>query len=61
MVKKLFVQWLSNQSIKGLYSVLDANSLVNKNIEEYDIVGGVPAKKISNRNEIIKERKLTYL
>ena len=34
-------------------AIIAANSVNNKNVEEYDIVGGVPAKKINNRKEII--------
>jgi len=38
----------------GKGAVVGANSLVNKNIAPYDIVGGVPIKKISNRNNFKK-------
>lgn len=33
----------------GNGAVIGANSLVNKNVEPFDIVGGVPIKKISSR------------
>lgn len=33
----------------GKGAVVAANSVVNKNVEPYDIVGGVPASKISSR------------
>jgi len=35
----------------GKGAIIGANSLVNKDVQPYDIVGGVPAKKISNRLE----------
>lgn len=33
----------------GKGAIIGANSLVNKNVASYDIVGGVPAQKISSR------------
>lgn len=36
-------------------AVVAANSLVNKNVRAYDIVGGVPAKFIRNRKDFTKE------
>jgi len=33
----------------GKGAIVSANSFVNENVEPYDIVGGVPAKKISSR------------
>ena len=36
----------------GKGAVISANSLVNKDVADYTIVGGVPAKFIKNRQEI---------
>lgn len=41
----------------GHDAVVGANSLVNKDVEPYDIVGGVPAKGLSNRIDNEKYKK----
>jgi acetyltransferase-like isoleucine patch superfamily enzyme len=39
----------------GRDAVIAANSVVTKDVEPYDIVGGVPAKRIANRRKLIGE------
>lgn len=43
----------------GNNAVVSANSVVTKSVLPFDIVGGVPAKVISNRIEATLKRKLT--
>jgi len=40
----------------GRGAVVAANSFVNKDVEAYDIVGGVPAKKIGSRLQFIDKK-----
>jgi acetyltransferase-like isoleucine patch superfamily enzyme len=44
----------------GHNAVVSANSVVTKNVAPFDIVGGVPAKVISNRIDTSLNRKLSY-
>lgn len=44
---------IGDNVIIGKGVIIGANSYVNKNIEDYSIVGGVPARYISNRKETL--------
>jgi len=44
----------------GHNAVVSANSVITKNVSPFDIVGGVPAKVISNRIDASLNRKLSY-
>jgi galactoside O-acetyltransferase len=43
------------------YSSVGALSLVNKNVDEFKIVAGVPAKEIKNRNKNLKKLEKDFL
>lgn len=40
---------ITDNVVIGKGAIIAANSVVNKNVGSYDIVGGIPAKKISSR------------